>query len=242
MAVEKETNLDQIAKLVAAHMFVHFVNDFPNVFPIIGIRTHFGNSISQNVLAFALQQLITKSVVEADSPYIGVATTMSLRESGFILMQSGRYDEKSWAYNLVQFYNDFCASHGLVSEPVSIVERIAGRSWQAAPASDRTVSLDHNGDPYKDAVANLDKLIAEFKDDHRLDNELGAEKPALLDALEAGRKLLDDSTINIRIGIALIVEPIKIVIEKYKDKIIEGVVSGLAHGTLDLILSLLGIK
>jgi len=109
------------------------------------------------------------------------------------------------------------------------------------PASDRTVTLDHNGDPYKEAVAALDRLVGEFREDHRLDNELGAEKSALIGALEAGRKLLDDSTFNVRIGIQLIIEPIKLVIEKYGPNIVEGTVSGFAHAAMSAVLKLIGI-
>ncbi len=105
------------------------------------------------------------------------------------------------------------------------------------PASDRVVTLDHNSSDYKEAVSSLEKVIQEFRKDHHLDNELGHEKGALLKALEGGRELLDDTTINLRIGTALIVEPLKRIIEKY-DQVLVG---ALAATALGLIAKLLGL-
>lgn len=105
------------------------------------------------------------------------------------------------------------------------------------PASDRIVTLDHNQPDYKEVVAALDKVLDEFRKDHRLDNELGHEKGALLKALEGGRELLNDSVVDIRIGTALILEPLRRLVAKYD----QAVVGALATVALDLMMKLFGL-
>ncbi|MBI2235921.1 MAG: hypothetical protein HYU60_03030 [Magnetospirillum sp.] len=102
------------------------------------------------------------------------------------------------------------------------------------PASDRTVTVDHNQPEYVEAVAALDKVIEEFVSDHRLDNELGHEKGALHQALEAGRGLLRDTVINVKIGTALLIEPLRRIAEKYDS----AVVGALAKEAIEKILAL----
>ena len=109
--------------------------------------------------------------------------------------------------------------------------------FSSIPASDRVVSLDHNSPDYKNAVSSIEKVIQEFREDHHLDNEFGHEKGALLKTLEAGRELLNDSMVNVRVSIALIVEPLKRIIQKY-DQVFVG---ALAATALSLILKLLGL-
>jgi len=104
------------------------------------------------------------------------------------------------------------------------------------PASDRIVPLDHNSSEYTEATRTLDKVIEEFRKDHRLDNELGPEKPALLKTLEAGRRLLDDTKIKADIAITLLVEPLKLVAKRYESEL----VGALAAGAVTIILALLG--
>ncbi|NQV47984.1 MAG: hypothetical protein HQ504_09400, partial [Rhodospirillaceae bacterium] len=97
--------------------------------------------------------------------------------------------------------------------------------------------LDHNSQGYKDSVKTLEEVIQEFRNDHHLDNELGHEKDALLKALEGGRKLLDDTTINLQIGTALLIAPLNRIIEKYDREL----VVILATAALDVIRTLLGL-
>lgn len=104
------------------------------------------------------------------------------------------------------------------------------------PASDRTVTLNHNQPDYQETVAALDKVVEEFRNDHRLDNELGHEKGALLKALEGGRELLDDTVVNVRIGVALLVESLKRLVQKY-DQALVGV---LATAALEAVMKLFG--
>lgn len=105
------------------------------------------------------------------------------------------------------------------------------------PASDRTVTLNHNQPDYQDAVGALDKVVEAFRDDHRLDNELGREKGALLKALEAGRELLNDTEVNVRIGTALLIEPLQRLVVKYEKELI----AALASAAIPLILKMFGV-
>ena len=122
------------------------------------------------------------------------------------------------------------ASDSVVDDGVSSVDR-------AAPASDRTVTIDHNSDPYKSAVEALDRVVQEFKADHRVDNELGAQKTALTSALEAGKEYLTDTEIRVRIAFSLIIEPLRMLVEKY-DQVLVG---ALAATALAAIVKLLGL-
>ena len=126
------------------------------------------------------------------------------------------------------------------------------RESDQVPASDRTVTLDHNSDPYKEATEALDKAIEEFREDHRLDNDLGHEKGALLKALEGGRELLNDTEVNVRMATALLLEPLMRIADKFgsfvdenKAAIVNGAVSGAtataAVAAIELIKALLGL-
>lgn len=117
---------------------------------------------------------------------------------------------------------------------VEFIENIEDQS--NVPASDRIVTLNHNSPEYKEATNALDKVIEEFRKDHRLDNELGSEKPALLQTLEAGRRLLEDTKIKADIVITLLVEPLKLVAKRYESEL----VGALAAGAVTVILALLG--
>jgi hypothetical protein len=108
---------------------------------------------------------------------------------------------------------------------------------ESVPASDRTVTLNHNQSDYRESVAALDGVIEEFRKDQCLDNELGHEKGALLLALEGGRKLLNDTEVNVRIGVALILEPLKRLVEKYE----QALVGALASAAISLFLKLFEI-
>jgi len=91
-----------------------------------------------------------------------------------------------------------------------------------APASDRVVTLDHNGGPYQEAIASLEKAIQEFKNDHHLDNHFGREKGALVRTLEAGRELLSDAQVRISSVVTTVVNPLKVLIARYQDAIAHG--------------------
>jgi hypothetical protein len=62
--------------------------------------------------------------------------------------------------------------------------------FEVIPESDRVVSLNHNSRDYGITVEALENVIREFREVHRLDNELGREQTALLMALEGGGEYL----------------------------------------------------
>jgi hypothetical protein len=108
---------------------------------------------------------------------------------------------------------------------------------RVAPASNRIVPLNHNSDAYKEAISRLEEVSREIQKDHPIDNELGQEKQALIGALEAGRRLMEDTEIKLDIAIALLIEPLKIVAKRYEKEM----VGAMAGGAVTLLLSLFGL-
>ncbi len=109
------------------------------------------------------------------------------------------------------------------------------------PASDRTVTLDHNKLEYKEAVSALDKVIAEFRADRLLGNKLGTEKGALLKTLEGGQELLKDTQVRIDSVLSLIINPLKILVARYEKEIIGGTIGALATAAITAIMKLFGL-
>ena len=133
-----------------------------------------------------------------------------------------------WVNNLSDGeYEDYLSPAKRERKPVS----------KDVPASDRMVTLNHNQPDYQETVAALDEVVEAFRGDHRLDNELGHEKGALLKALEGGRELLNDTVVNVRIGTALLMEPLQRLVQKYESQI----VGALASAALNLVIRLLGL-
>ena len=113
------------------------------------------------------------------------------------------------------------------------------------PAADRTVSRSDNQDKWENATTALYNVLAEFKEDQKFGNESAREKSALLQTLEAGRDLLNDEVIKVRTGVALILEPLKIVqarVEEYLAEhpgIMDGLTVAMITGALNAISKLL---
>ncbi|MBI3445522.1 MAG: hypothetical protein HY055_09210 [Magnetospirillum sp.] len=115
---------------------------------------------------------------------------------------------------------------------------LANDSTQAAvPASDRIVTLNHNQSDYQQAVEALDRVLEEFRNDHRLDNELGPQKEAHLKVLEGGRKALEDKEISVEDGQDWIIKSLKWIGEKFAD----GAVKVAALKAIELLSKLLGL-
>ena len=106
-----------------------------------------------------------------------------------------------------------------------------------APASDRVVPLDHNSAPYQETVESVDKVIEELKKDQRFDNERGQERHVLLRVIEGSRRLLDDTRMNVEIGVKLLLEPLILVAKKYTQVLL----GALAGKAVDLVSKLLGL-
>jgi len=66
-----------------------------------------------------------------------------------------------------------------------------------APASDRTVSLDHNSAQYQAAISALDDVIANVRGDNEYGDRDSEDKEQSLVALSAGRKLFDAGRVSV---------------------------------------------
>jgi len=127
-------------------------------------------------------------------------------------------------------------------------ERDQGVVGTAIPASDRRVNLDHNSDPYREAIAALDAALQTFKEDRLLENEWGPEKGALIQTIEAGRELLKQGEVQVATMFATIIAPLQVIREKYEHAIVAGLVtagadqlvSSLGHA-VTLLLRLFGM-
>ena len=107
------------------------------------------------------------------------------------------------------------------------------------PASDRTVTLNHNQPEYLEAVEALDEAIEAFDQDHCLDNELGPEKNVLRKSLEVARDYFRLKEINVRVGVALIVEQLQYVAKKYENAIAGAALGQLFRLAADKIMAVL---
>ena len=85
-----------------------------------------------------------------------------------------------------------------------------------APAADRFVLKSDNEDVWNEAKASLNDVINALESEKSLDNELGSEKPAVLNALKSARALFDDTKMKIDIAVALMVEPLKVLAVRYE--------------------------
>jgi hypothetical protein len=103
------------------------------------------------------------------------------------------------------------------------------------PAADRVVSLNHNGDPYKEAIKALDHAVAAFKEDSSLGNEWGQEKGVPVRVIEAGRELLSETTARLAMINTTIIEPLRIIRDQYQDAIVAGLVTAAADQVISLI-------
>jgi len=119
---------------------------------------------------------------------------------------------------------------------------------QPIPASDRIVSRNDNAEAFEEASSTLDQVLKEFKEDHKLDNEFGQEKGALIKALEAGKELLTDSQAHVDALNALIVKPLQIIkdryekfIEKYEQAVVGVLMSEAIPAALKAIDFLIGL-
>lgn len=108
---------------------------------------------------------------------------------------------------------------------------------EIVPASDRTVRLNHNRSEYQDAVAALDKVLEEFRNDHRLDNEDKEGKDAITKILEGGRRFLDREEITVEQADSWLLKPLKWILGKFT----EGTLQAAAAKALELVCKLVGL-
>lgn len=145
----------------------------------------------------------------------------------YFLTEKGLELVESWTD---QVYDDF-------AEGISFPKPDNTEEQVPIPASDRTVPLNHNQPDYQDAVAALDKVIEEFRNDHRLDNEDKERKDAISKFLEGGRRLLDGKEISVEEGEIWLVKPLKWIVGKFT----EGTLQAAAAKALEFICKLIGV-
>jgi hypothetical protein len=117
------------------------------------------------------------------------------------------------------------------------------------PAADRVVTLQHNSDPYKDAIEALDAAVAEFRKDHHFENDWGPEKTILLQSLEAGQNLLLQTQVQVATAYGTLVVSLQVIREKYDHAIVAGLITAAVdrvvpavERAIGLLLTLLGLS
>jgi hypothetical protein len=131
--------------------------------------------------------------------------------------------------------NGLADSQSAVSLVVRDRDRKEGSPPTFIPASDRVVPLDHNSDPYREAISALDAAVTEFRADHRLENEWGPEKRILILSIEAGQQLLKEGAVHIRTVLSTTIEPLRIIADRYRDAITAGLITAGVDHVLPLI-------
>lgn len=170
-----------------------------------------------------------------------------LSTNGFLRLDDRLDDDDSGIAFVAREYGEAVDERALEVQRLSKLTVIPAASEtpvfapREVPASDRVVHLDHNSTTFKEAVASLDSALREFEEDHRPNIFSTNEKSALTQVLEAGRKLLDDSTLDLRLGTLMLIEPIQEVISRYKEKAVESAIKVLFETALKAVLKLFGI-
>ena len=97
------------------------------------------------------------------------------------ITQSGIKHVQEWEDSYFDEIKKLVGSH--LSIPVS--------GDDALPASDRFVKLDHNSEPYREAVAAIDNVIEEVRGDNEYGSRDPDDKSQRIAELKAGKKLLE---------------------------------------------------
>jgi hypothetical protein len=217
--------LDQLQILALTHLYADLARDSRDGVPEDSFANEMAIKPSKNLLSRALDELKKKNFSHEFFDETDGVSYIIITNKGINFVEK-LHAAKDAA--VISYLDSFKIKPDFI---------LGDQDSIAIPASDRSVSLNHNQPEYTEAVAALDKVIEEFRSNHRLDNELGHEKEALLSGLEGGRKLLNDTNVSESVAKALIVEPLRRLIIKY-DKEIVGAVAATA---LALFLKLFGL-
>lgn len=182
------------------------------------------------------------------------AAIHSLSENGFLEETSRAYFITEAGIRSIEYdlgHPDNIASElqkaEILRDGISLGEPVS--SHRMVPGSDRVVRLDHNSDPYREAIAALDQALAEFRADRLLENEWGPEKGILLRTIEAGRELLEEGEARAATIFSTIIAPLQIVRDRYDHAIVAGLVTAgadqliasISHA-ISSVLSLVGLS
>ncbi len=135
-------------------------------------------------------------------------------------------DPDFWSEKGVDWNNSSAKSAG--GEYIDIVFQTADvlRIWRPddvdlgsrnVPASDRSVSLDHNSAPYRQAIEALDAAISEAERSNSLGDLTAGERSSILSQLKTGRTLFDDKIIRISAYKTVLEPGLKWLLEKCAD-------------------------
>jgi len=120
-----------------------------------------------------------------------------------------------------------------------VVQQIDG--VDAVPASDRVVKRDDNSEAYNEAGKLLEQVIQEFYDDHKIDNELGPEKNALLETLKAGSELWKSGSAKVDAINAFIINPLCMLRDRYEQAIAGTLITGIANEAITAFKALMSL-
>ena len=189
-----------------------------------------------------LEQILGEKI----SPAIRMALS-SLIQNGYIYYSDTRYQITADGIYYIE--------HGLADQNSEVFTALTHNAAASStlpmiiPASDRAVALDHNSDPYKRAVNALDAAVIAFREDHRLENEWGGEKGVLIQAIEAGQRLLKESEVRVATIFTTIVTPLRITLDRYRDAVAAGLITAAVdhlipaiESAIRAVLALIGVS
>jgi hypothetical protein len=227
----RQANIDEVGEAILVLLHWHCVHDLSMEFTFPDIWVPLSTKYHRNVVVLVVDELLEKKYLTK----IGY-DTYSITKAG--LLRAEAFGEIIYARraNSLGLLEEGGAVESQEHDYVADLIDAEDSSFEI-PASDRVVTLNHNQPDYQQAVEALDKVLEEFRNDHRLDNELGPQKEAHLKVLEGGRKALEDKEISVENGQNWIVAPLKWIAEKYAD----GTVKAAAVEALKWALKLLGL-
>jgi hypothetical protein len=106
--------------------------------------------------------------------------------------------------------DDFRSAHALIMSGLRAAQKIFGPD---IPASDRTVSLDHNSPEQKQALEKLDELVAAVKETNDFPGN-PEEREQVIAELSAGRRLLEATKVRVSAVQAALQPALKWMLEK----------------------------
>lgn len=179
----------------------------------------FLTEINPRIINYAIEEV--SETVFVDREYVDEDNN---KVYGYMITREGIKEVESWPDDK---YNQ-------IPDGIDFIE-------DEIPASDRVVDLDHNSQDYREAITSLDAFTKEFQENHRIDNQLGREKSALVFSLKAGRELLKDTKVRVNAVLKLVVEPLKIIASRYERELAGGTAGALAAAAIKAILKLIGL-
>jgi len=140
-----------------------------------------------------------------------------------------RYSITQQGIKFIEFLYFDCTSNGSLPDNESV------GIPKAIPAADRLVTLDHNSDPYKEAISALDAVVEAFREDHLFENDWGIEKSVLLKTLESGRRLLEQTQAHAATLYTTVVTSLEVIREKYEHAMVAGLVTAAVDRVLPAV-------